>query len=313
MLTNKSKLVKFNQLNVLFLLLFASQGVRSEEILTPDGFSVTKLYDKFNAKIKNGNAHNEMLKEFNATLATGSKPNKIFEYANKKNTTACNYLGYLFYIGKGVPRDVSKSVKWFSYCAKTNPKAAYNLAVIFSDGADSIKQDKKKAEPFFKKAWNDLKLPQAGIRLAYFYRSEVDWSNEWDIIESLKNAKAPPKHWAYLSAEMILQKHSPYFDKVKAKYDLALATSQFNGSAATLMSMSLQQGVFDSENVKEACYYWDLALKFDKLNGSKDVKNENKFKGILNDHDLSVCHTQSLNFFATNQAPKIMDFKSLLY
>lgn len=185
--------MNFITLCVFAIVLSASSAMAAEEIHAPDGFDLTKLYDKFNANSARSSAEKIMLEDFNAAMNKNTPPKRLFIYARKGNPVACNLVGVLFDAGKGVKQDSSKAIKWFTYCANTNPHAAYNLAVIYADGR-GVAKNAAKAEPYFKAAWNGLQTPQAAIRLAYWYRLQKDWNNEWEwlqILVSLFGIKAP--------------------------------------------------------------------------------------------------------------------------
>src|ERR1039457_6341986 len=54
--------------------------------------------------------------------------------AEKGNADAQAYLGYCYFNGKGVPKNVGEAVKWFRKAAEQgNAYAQYNLGVCYSD------------------------------------------------------------------------------------------------------------------------------------------------------------------------------------
>lgn len=277
------------------------------EITTPDGFDLSRLYEKFKGSVTRSDAEQIMYRDFNAALGNGTPPAKLFAYARKGNPTACNLVGYLFDAGKGVKQDSQKAAKWFSYCATKNPMAAYNLATLYAEGR-GIEKDMTKAEPYFKIAWNGLQQPQAAIRLAYWYRSTRNWSSEWEWLERLEKAQKYPRHWGYLMGEMIINKVAPIYDPSKANAVLNLALEQHSPQAADLLAHSLGVGLEGAPDHQAACQLEMLSSMF-----SGKAPSSLKWQAGMDDEEISKCRTMASSWITNHKKPEALDFKSLIY
>lgn len=68
------------------------------------------------------------------------------------NPRAQNYLGTLFYEGRGVTRDLSEAVKWFRRGARHgNVQACQNLGICYQAGL-GVTKDMPKAVELFRQA-----------------------------------------------------------------------------------------------------------------------------------------------------------------
>lgn len=82
--------------------------------------------------------------------ATGSLAAEISDAAN--NSRAQNYLGALFFEGRGVARDLGEAVKWFRRSARQgNVKACQNLGTCYEVGL-GVPKDIPKAMELFRRA-----------------------------------------------------------------------------------------------------------------------------------------------------------------
>lgn len=83
---------------------------------------------------------------------------KFNQYCEDKDGKACNYLGLMYYYGKGVDKDVDFAVSSLQKsCNRDNPMGCYNLAKL-SKEPDSFKLEHNKAYELFKKAYDLYKV-----------------------------------------------------------------------------------------------------------------------------------------------------------
>ena len=291
---------------ILMVALAANAQAKSEDDLKPD-FDLTALYAKFKAAPEVSNNQQIILSEFNAAITKNTTPDKLFFYAKKGDSSACNFVGYLFEAGKGVKQDSVKAEKWFLYCAKTNPKAAYNLGVMYSDGRAGVPQDKARAIQYLKMAWDELHLPLAGIRMAYWFRSQKDWQHEWDLLTTLEIGKKYARHWGYLMGEMIIKKQAPFYDPTKANNTLSLAVDKYNGQAAELLAFSLGTGLNGTVDTFHACVTEVFAETFGGGSGSV------RWRSGMSDSEVVSCKGEAAIWLSKNKRPDPIDFKSLMY
>ncbi|MDD5056542.1 MAG: hypothetical protein PHQ60_02115 [Sideroxydans sp.] len=291
---------------ILMAVLTADAQAKSEDD-AKSSFDLSALYSKFKAASGITTTQQIIQSDFNAALTNNTSPTKLFSYAKKGDPSACNYVGYLFEVGKGVKQDSVKAEKWFLYCAKNNPKAAYNLGVIYSDGRLGVLQDKARAVPYLKKAWSELHLPLAGIRLAYWYRSQKDWQSEWDVLTTLEIGKKYPRHWGYLMGEMIIMKQAPIYDPTKANNALSLAVDKYNGQAAELLAYSLGTGLNGTVDTYHACITEVFAETFGGVSGTA------RWRSGMSDSDVAACKGEAAIWLSKNKRPEPIDFQSLIY
>jgi TPR repeat protein len=221
-------------------------------------------------------------------------------------------VGYLFDAGKGLKRNPAKAVKWFEYCAKENPKASYNLAVIYAEGR-GVDKDLSKAESYFIFAWDKLKIIQAGIRLAYFYRAKEDWKNEWEWVQHLKEMEKYPRHWGFLMGEMILKERAPIHDQSKAIEVLNLAISDKSQMAAELLSEYYENQDSDMENKLTACRYDIVAATFAGHKKWAEGEFVTKWQSVLNHDNILKCNADAMELASSLINHEQLDFKKLLY
>lgn len=276
--------------------------------ITPSStIDLSGLYDKFKGSSKDVDDKILAWKEFDAAMKKGTPPTKLLDIA-KHNSEACNYMGVLLATGKGMKQDYLKAEKWFLYCTKNNAYSAYNIGILYNDGNESIKQDKAKSIPYIKKAWNETHEPKAGIRLAYWYRSQKSWKEEWDTLALLEASHVYQKHWGFLQGEMIVYKRAPIYDINKANVGLSYAANSYHAEAAELFAYSLGSGLgTGTPDLIHACQYDIIANEF---SGGKFGM---RWQTGLSDIDLNDCQGMAKKFISDHPKPAPIDFKAFLF
>ena len=104
--------------------------------------------------------------------------------ADQDNAEAQNFLGLMYAIGKGVPRDSKEALKWYLKAANQgNPTAQNNLGMAHQQGSGTLKDDGKAIKWYRKSA--DQGNAAAQHRLGRLY------SNSRSKFKDLSKAK----HW----------------------------------------------------------------------------------------------------------------------
>ncbi len=113
----------------------------------------------------------------NAALARGdySAASKEFlRMASEGDARAQTHLGYMYYMGEGVPQDYNEAVKWYRKAAVQGDKdAQYNLAVAYAFG-EGTKQDYKEAATWYRRAAEQgHAIAQYSLGISYSYGEGV--------------------------------------------------------------------------------------------------------------------------------------------
>lgn len=288
------------------LLAMVSAQAHAEEVVTPDGFNLSKLYKKLKAAAESSDTQSAIHVDFDKAMRTSEPPQKLFATAKTGDPVACNLVGYLFSAGKGVKPSHEKAIIWFTSCAEKNPKAAYNLGVMHAEGMGTQKDPEKSAQ-YFLTAWKTAQIPQAGIRLAYHYKAKQDWAAEWEMVERLEKAKNYPRHWGYLLGEMIISKRAPIYDISKANAALSAALEERSAGAAHLLAYLLGNGLLGKADYEAACTIETIGSSLDGRQSDPTWMN------VLNDDGQSRCKASARSWLENHAQPAPLDFKSLMY
>jgi len=288
------------------ILMAISFQVAAEESKTTDGIDLSRLYSKFKTTLKKSSAVQIMNEDFNNAMQKNQPPKRLMTYAKKGDPKACNMIGYLFSEGKGVKKDMSKAAQWFAFCSKTNPMAAYNLGIMYAEGR-GVGKDMSKAEPLLVSSWQQTKMYEGGVRLAYWYRQNEEFGKEWGLLQKLEKTDSFHKHCGYLMGEMILSKKSPSYDMKKASAVLGEAVNRWSPGAAILLSDYFGQGFGGEKKPLDACIYETISSKMTNQNISR------RWRMNLEKAELSSCEQKAATWISSHNKPKDHEFFKLIY
>lgn len=180
--------------------------------------------------------------------------------ARQGNAKACNTMGWMFDNGIVVKQDSTKALQWFRSCAKANPYASYNAAVLLYAGRGT-KEDKKAAIPYYRTAWDlGLHFHQIPLRLAYFYHKDMSFADAWVWAEKAGGELNEPDGKC-LQASMLLEGSAPYKDDSKAVDLLNLALASSSTHAAELLAWVYGSGRLGEKNPNLSYKYALVAAK----------------------------------------------------
>ena len=93
--------------------------------------------------------------------------------ADQYNSSAQNFLGFVYYDNENIAQDINKSIHYFELAAnQNNPQSLFNLGFIYYDGY-YIKRDVKKAIHYFTLS-SSLDYPRAQYFLGKIYINGID-------------------------------------------------------------------------------------------------------------------------------------------
>lgn len=88
--------------------------------------------------------------------------------ADAESVEAQNKLGYFYYYGKGVERNVSESVKWYRKAAEQgNAIAQHNIGVFYENGTGVIKDETEAVKWYYKAAKQGYASAQCSLGICY--------------------------------------------------------------------------------------------------------------------------------------------------
>ncbi|MEE8321199.1 MAG: hypothetical protein V3R68_05100 [Gammaproteobacteria bacterium] len=110
-------------------------------------------------------------------LARGDYATAAAEFkrlAEKGDDRAQAHLGYMYYVGEGVPQDYAEAVKWYRKAGvQGNRDAQYNLAVAYAFG-EGVKQDLTEAAIWYRRAGEQgHMISQYSLGISYAYGEGV--------------------------------------------------------------------------------------------------------------------------------------------
>lgn len=113
----------------------------------------------------------------NEALARGDHAAAAAEFerlAEQGDKKAQANLGYMYYVGEGVPQDYVKAVKWYKKAAILGDRdSQYNLAVAYAFG-EGVKQDYKEAFQWYRRAAEqEHAVAQYSLGISYAYGEGV--------------------------------------------------------------------------------------------------------------------------------------------
>ena len=110
--------------------------------------------------------------------------------AEAGDAKAQSQLGYLYYVGEGVPQDYAMAVDWYRKAAVQGDKdAQYNLAVAYAFG-EGTKQDYKEAVIWYRRAAEQgHAIAQYSLGISYIYGEGVEQNESEGAVWFKKSAE----------------------------------------------------------------------------------------------------------------------------
>lgn len=236
----------------------------------------------------------------------------IYTQAQAGNPQAENLMGCVYYSGKwGVKKSSDRAFGWFQKAEQKSPVSRYNLGLLYALGQYPHKQGEipganmEKAEPYFIYSWKSAHVPQAAIRLAYWYYVKKDYKKAWDTAQSC--SKVYPKHCKYLIGKMELDGTSPSGRNAYAALNTLFdSVETFNPNAAALLSWMYGSGAGADKNI-EMAYAYDV-IRTGIATPSAMNAVVSAWSIGLSDSDRQRGEAYGKNWLRTHDAPPPMDF-----
>jgi len=139
----------------------------------PNNYAIAKAWLQKSAEKNNPDAWNGLGGIYSQGLGERSEEHTselqspaMISYAADR---ADSNLGFIYYEGKLVPKDLKEAARYMRLAAdKNNVRATYNLGVMYRDGL-GVAQDSDKAFQLFLKAANEFRYPAAGYAMGVAY------------------------------------------------------------------------------------------------------------------------------------------------
>ena len=133
------------------------------------------------------NAANQSLKSGDYTRAA----EEFRKLAEQGNTKAQSHLGYMYYVGEGVPQSFEEAVKWYGKAAVQGDRdAQYNYAVAYAFG-EGARQDYKEAAIWYRRAAEQgHPIAQYSLGISYTYGEGVPQDEKLAAEWFIKSAEA---------------------------------------------------------------------------------------------------------------------------
>jgi len=163
------------------------------------------------------------------------KARQIQTLAEQGDAKSQSHLGYLYYVGEGVPQDYSQAVAWYRKAATQGDKdAQYNLAVAYAFG-EGIEQDLKQAAIWYRRAAEQGHvISQYSLGLSYAYGEGVPQDSSeavrWFTRAAEQGYIRAQVHLgsAYHTGEGVTQDYSQAIHWYRMAADRGDATAQYN-------------------------------------------------------------------------------------
>jgi len=169
-------------------------------------------------------------------------------------------LGYMYYVGEGVPQSYEEAVKWYRKSAVQGDKdAQYNLAVAYAFG-EGIKQDYKEAALWYRRAAEQGHLTaQYSLGISYSYGEGVKQDRE-EATKWLRKAAEQ----GYPRAQVHMGSRYHTGDGVKQDYDEAVnwyrkAADHGDAAAQYNLGNMYRSGKGVTQNYNQAIRWFRLA------------------------------------------------------
>ncbi|MCG8325056.1 MAG: hypothetical protein MI673_06025, partial [Thiotrichales bacterium] len=185
---------------------------------------------------------------------------QIQKLAEQGDAKAQSHLGYLHYVGEGVPQDYAKAVSWYRKAATQGDRdAQYNLAVAYAFG-EGIAQDLKQASIWYRRAAQQGHvISQYSLGLSYAYGEGVPQDSAAAVRWFTKAAEQGyiraqvQLGSAYHTGEGVDQDYSQAIKWYRMAADRGDATAQYNLGALYRSGKGVEQ------NYQQAIRWFTMA------------------------------------------------------
>ena len=111
-------------------------------------------------------------------LAAGGEFENVLAKAEKGDPNAQNYLGMMYFQGRGVGQDFAKALEWFHKSAKKGHASAMNnIGIIYYTGKGVLQNYAAAMEWFTKSAQKDYPDAQYNLGLMYYHGRSDPFDN----------------------------------------------------------------------------------------------------------------------------------------
>ncbi len=180
--------------------------------------------------------------------------------AEQGNAKAQSHLGYLYYVGEGVPQSYEAAVIWYGKAAVQGDRdAQYNYAVAYAFG-EGIKQDYKEAAIWYRRAAEQgHAIAQYSLGISYTYGEGVPQDEKLAAEWFMKSAEA-----GYENAQVMVGSLYHTGDGLPKDYAKAVewyrkAADQGNAVAQYNLGAIYRAGKGVPKNTDEALKWYRLA------------------------------------------------------
>lgn len=180
--------------------------------------------------------------------------------AEQGNAKAQSHLGYLYYVGEGVPQSYEEAVIWYGKAAVQGDRdAQYNYAVAYAFG-EGIKQDYKEAALWYRRAAEQgHAIAQYSLGISYTYGEGVPQDEKLAAEWFMKSAGA-----GYENAQVMVGSLYHTGDGLPKDYAKAVewyrkAADQGNAVAQYNLGAIYRAGKGVPKNTDEALKWYQLA------------------------------------------------------
>lgn len=202
------------------------------------------------------NAANQALKSGDYVRAA----EEFRKAAGQGNAKAQSHLGYMYYVGEGVPQSFEEAVNWYGKAAVQGDRdAQYNYAVAYAFG-EGIKQDYKEAAVWYRRAAEQGHvIAQYSLGISYTYGEGVPQDEKLAAEWFMKSAEA-----GYENAQVMVGSLYHTGDGLPKDYSRAVtwyrkAADQGNPVAQYNLGAIYRAGKGVPQNTDEALKWYRLA------------------------------------------------------
>jgi len=247
------------------------------------------------------NSANQALKEGDFTKAV-EEFKKIAEQGEVK---AQSHLGYMYYVGEGVPQNYAEAVKWYRKAAAQGDKdAQYNLAVCYAFG-EGTKQDYKEAAIWYRRAAEQGHvISQYSLGISYTYGEGVEQDEKQAAEWFLKSAEQ-----GYERAQVLLGSMFHMGDGIPKNYEKAVywyrkAADRGNAAAQYNLGTLYRAGKGVPQDYNQAIRWFRLSADQGYAAAQNELQSmERAIAGAKREHSKPDAESDNETVSTTTQEP----------